>query len=863
MASRSRRSTAGKTSEELSRERKEKAAQDKQRREALAETFEVKYSFEGAVDCIPIPKLSISPAINRKNHHPSSVIFPLAEQHGDGKEYSLCTLCVDTGREISSSFLSKKLGTKGGGNWAQHLRDYHDSKNHVSEENGYTYQRIVEWKGMVVMVNRSDREKNKVEKNLKQQPLEPETPQIKQARMCAELKLSFKVLEKDVFRDVLKSARESSTLEENFTSAATASRNVRGLFKEQLNSTKKKLQGLTEGQKVFIGSDGWDSTKRKFTGSFIAYVTEHNGELSYHQHPLRLTRNEVDKEGQIQSDEILCATLKEHVASVNLKQDDLGGSKTDNAGNGVSRKLMGSRTCLKQRHPTPGVLFMEQDEKALQGCISHNIALVGSYAMGNQESAGKSGIPHSPPPDVIRVLHEVQTTSINASTSKNYSSIQQVANLLGRSFQKPGKANDTRAWWGMMKLMRAFIVNGDLYNRTFHTNFLAPADYELVQEIHAIARPTMDISLAFTQRSSRPAGFATLPMIFCLFIEYGCRLENGLAGQSAEDILPDDDSKADLEFEVLQANGKYVIKRLSDFTMYGQQFFETWVAHLVYRLHTARANSTSFWEIISMFADPWLTRYAKTICQEEGDWSFEIMNKVAEESLKNLAPPKIEVVATSRKSAPEQAADYVPKRPRVMAIRDEDDEEEKEGEEKRSMVTESINSFHRAAKKISPIGGVDVKDLKSLGLRRFLQFFEKYDPLKFWSSVDHLVFTSPRLKQMNKTTLAYIASTSFQESIFSVAKRALTPERNALADATFEAIVMLDVKRGNRELIRKPHYPEVKIAEAGGGRRDNEVEMELVIDEVFRPDDEECEEEKIEEEAWSNSDEKKQVEFMM
>lgn len=72
----------------------------------------------------------------------------------------------------------------------------------------------------------------------------------------------------------------------------------------------------------------------------------------------------------------------------------------------------------------------------------------------------------------------------------------------------------------------------------------------------------------------------------------------------------------------------------------------------------------------------------------------------------------------------------------------------------------------------------------------FLEVFEKYDPLSFWT--EHRA-RYPEIFQINLHTLGYVATSAFQESVFSTAGTTLTKQRSRLYEnpQLLDAVVSL------------------------------------------------------------------------
>lgn len=189
-----------------------------------------------------------------------------------------------------------------------------------------------------------------------------------------------------------------------------------------------------------------------------------------------------------------------------------------------------------------------------------------------------------------------------------------------------------------------------------------------------------------------------------------------------------------------------------------------------------------------MFFDPYLTRFAPIVCQTSGPWSFHELLPIADEAL-NILGGSIE------ESTPVETASEATEEDELvihlgngtcnlasMAL---------------AYSADNVAAFHTLSRGQVPIGLGDRRDLVNMvSLEAILKCLSTYDPLRHWSDT----FTSPRIRCLNLTTLAYVSSTAFQESVFSVAKRIATPERNRLKDQVLEALLVLNVRIARAKL---------------------------------------------------------------
>ena len=128
-----------------------------------------------------------------------------------------------------------------------------------------------------------------------------------------------------------------------------------------------------------------------------------------------------------------------------------------------------------------------------------------------------------------------------------------------------------------------------------------------------------------------------------------------------------------------------------------------------------------------------------------------------------------------------------------------------------------LNSETHSLIKKHMIQSVNGEQREVVNLETFFDVIMDYNPLANWVKGGTYRFTFPRVYQVNRTTLAYIASTAFVESMFSVARRVFTFSRKRLGGEIGESLVLLNIAEfiaKRSEMLRKARLEKVEEYEA-------------------------------------------------
>ena len=204
----------------------------------------------------------------------------------------------------------------------------------------------------------------------------------------------------------------------------------------------------------------------------------------------------------------------------------------------------------------------------------------------------------------------------------------------------------------------------------------------------------------------------------------------------------------------------------------------TMMRHLVFRLVYSRNNSFIL-ENLAMFVCPVARRFREFI------WHS---NKIDKECLSSL----FEMVSKNNDEVGIERAENPPKKLKIGAI-----EVRKSGTYPIKKHQSARSNFDQEVKQldIHSLGNnfesqelSDILSDSSLTFQDLVKIFELYDPLEYWSK-NHHKQNFPSLYEGNLVSLAYLASNSFQETVFSLAGDTIDDKRYTLLNSPslFEA----------------------------------------------------------------------------
>jgi hypothetical protein len=554
----------------------------------------------------------------------------------------------------------------------------------------------------------------------------------------------------------------------------------RARIEEHLSFLRDKMH------RAFLVFDGWDGDT-KVIGFSLFYVRDVRKEpLQLVSLPLSFAFAKLDDQSnKMSGQKEILKLLDDIFEEQGLPWNILAGSKSDNA-------MLNTIVTLNQ----PGIDFYclgldkdydDLDKTALIGCISHVANLVIQYGTGLLKT--KLTGPDAPPPgpDIAEVAN-IFKASVLANewlgNSKNFQRAQKLAEKENKKLLQPVTPNATR-WISQFATVERAIDNFPILSQMDDgkgSKVLTAKSARSLAEFEAILTP-MTIFQRVSQTMNKPLCPATLPLISMILRRYGIECTSVLYDDEAS--IPEDRVKK-LKFEVRNPeNGLYTVVTYNDLRLETQSLLKSLQDHLIYRFIKARSNKM-FYEILGMFIDPIMKEYAARVCGEgSGAWGYHAVQKRVEQVLKRFG--------TRVQAAPEAEAD--------VASEDVNRNVNKRGVEYDSDDEVPPNRSQHLVSELSQFTDRRhplILEHEENGLHKFstlVEIFEsaEYDPLRYWSdSTNQALF--PSLYRANLVTLAYQASSAYEESLFSTAKITLTDMRNRLYDSPHvaEAVVLLN-----------------------------------------------------------------------
>jgi len=767
----------------------------------------------------------------------SSFIVPLTkkgvaeamELTGKSK-HVLCLICLDSGKSVDASLRADIIG-KSGGNLSRHFKNHLES-GEVTASGNRTMTRIIELKDTVFgPVGHTILEANEMG-DLRCTKTATTKVELEKALLAwiHEQGISFGAVTSPKFREMLAVAK---TLK-GTKLAQIGCRRIKNLTLEQFETYKagitKIFQSFTT-PRVHIIHDGWEHHGKKYLGISAAFIKIEHNQAEFQVVPLGLKRLDVDfNTSTIQSDDALLKVIQAELTSLKLEKTGVASLKSDNAANGISCAFFDHESEYAESEslgykyfagPRAG-LFQDHEPSTLQGCISHSIALAASYGLGIKKTANPSSDMPCPPYQVEAALEAARNQCIYLRTPKMLSAAKQVAaaDSSGRlSFVVPTLENATR-WWSLSRMLRCVILNRNVTKELGIHSQISVSQFVLLQEVHAIIQPLTDVALCLTQISTRPIGPATLPLIYFILSRYGFEVNRGIYSS----IHTSSNIPEETEFAILKIDGEYDIRPLNAFSSQAREFYRTWTQHLIYRLHAQRDNRF-FYEVVGMLLDPVMKSFARMVfappefaCSQDWNvseairWCHRALEKVRE-SFKAKAGSTLTVtkVREVTKAVPSMAH----KRVKLNGASAKVD----------SPTIDQEMAIFQA--EVHPVFSDYVDDDGEIAINfdDFCHILKSYDPIAYWNGlyVDPHVRPAhrfPTIYEINLATLPYMASSAFQERVFSCAERILDDRRSRLSDKLAEACALLNVLASNErgrsrlQLKRSSAAPDAESAAA-------------------------------------------------
>jgi hypothetical protein len=279
--------------------------------------------------------------------------------------------------------------------------------------------------------------------------------------------VGFNLSKSQEFRSLAEGFAHAQDPNNIFFDERTLAAGTEKLLDSYLDVVKSKLSRILPGQKVFFASDGWGLPPYEYECTVVSFVSQHeDGHLEYVLVPFDMVRLVLDVgKDRIQSDEQLSAVVHKAVQKLGLKNHQVGGHKSDNGANGVSRLVMkGIEPHLAVTAPL-GRPFDDYGVEKQVGCINHTLNL--SFEDVNGGKRGEKS--KKPPPlnDTCRDLNaRINEIGKFLRTTKGHGRAKQVADALQKHLFEISSESDTR-WTGLPKSQEQVIKNADVLAMVF------------------------------------------------------------------------------------------------------------------------------------------------------------------------------------------------------------------------------------------------------------------------------------------------------------------------------------------------------------------------------------------------------------
>lgn len=756
-----------------------------------------------------------------------------------GNKDSICLLCLEEGNmECLFNFKGK------GGNKSTHFNNLHVLKGvKYKREVGHTFTRIVELEGETFG------------KMMREQFID--THDGYESKPCAlnqddlvtaighwvcDTGQPLDVTERDSFREVVRTAMRLCNDKDALIGAFAVRHKILDLAEDYRSFIASLIKELPD-HSVFVAFDGWDGVG-KIIGITISFTAVIDTTLEYFSVPIGFKEGDYNEDtgtemGAPEIREYLVESLQEF-SSRGI--DLIAGVKADNA---MRKAIAELNEPGLEYYTSKSHLFHDIDSDWFNGCLSHEVDLVAAYGTGKKtgKTQGKhNGIPLGPSREVTNVIGEARQLMKWLASDKNYKIAKQVAQANFEKMYKSILSNDTRWSSEFSMLFRCLQLRGLMKNIPHVPLVHNDQKILLLCEILAIVTPIDLILQKISQTTSKPFGFATLPLVYFTLIYYGFEMPNGLFYLS-EISIPSDEvlkekvnlyplnftnriSKVVLQYPLLDSPEKKVAKKLGEFSAAGFEFFRCFLNHIKYRLVTQRGNRYYF-EICSLFLDPMMKKYAKVICGiGNGQFNYsKLMAEVRSFLSRTETPPN-----TPEKTQQIASAEKVPNYDEYGPVPDIQEEEE-HSEEKDELEIFTKQDFFRGTDAPTSVPEI-YKTKAAYTLFGFLEIFEWYNSLLFWSDRVHQK-TFPNIFRRNKVLLAYLSSDAVSECLFSTANNTLGTKRWNLRHSPklMQSIVTLRhykqrlvAKRKREKRIKKQESKAIKKQNLGATEIDKTEE---------------------------------------